>query len=153
MLKVLMYLFENYMDNDARLISDKNVIGVELAKAGFNPVEIEQAMTWLQGYLNQKETEKDAIECSHSTFRIFSEEEDQRMSEEAKVLLMSLEQMNVVSPQTREMVIDRLMALEYDIIEPVDVKWVVMMVLFHQKNSKEALTLMQDVVMHGDTVH
>ena len=54
MLKVLMYLFENYIDNGAGLISDKQVIGLELAKAGFDPLEIEQAMSWLQGFLHAK---------------------------------------------------------------------------------------------------
>ena len=41
--------------------------------------------------------------------------------------------MNVIGPQVREVVLDRLMALEFDVIEPVDVKWVVMMVLFPSK--------------------
>lgn len=152
MLKVLMYLFENYIDNDARLISDQNIIGVELAKAGFNSLEIEQAMSWLQGFL-QQQAYQNIITCSEQNFRIFSEEEVNRLSLEARTLLANLEQMSVITPRIREIVIDRLMALDYEIIEPVDVKWVVMMVLFHQKDSKAALTFMQDMVMHGDTVH
>jgi len=151
-LKVLMYLFENYIDNDARLISDQNIIGVELAKAGFNSLEIEQAMSWLQGFL-QQQAYQNIITCSEQNFRIFSEEEVNRLSLEARTLLANLEQMSVITSGIREIVIDRLMALDYEIIEPVDVKWVVMMVLFHQKDSKAALTFMQDMVMHGDTVH
>lgn len=153
MLKVLMYLFENYIDNGAGLISDKQVIGLELAKAGFDPLEIEQAMSWLQGFLHAEETVIKPIECGKNNFRIYNQEECERISEEARILLLNLEQMNVIGPQVREVVLDRLMALEFDVIEPVDVKWVVMMVLFHQKDSEAALTLMQDMVMHGDTVH
>lgn len=154
MLKVLMYLFENYVDNDVKLISDKTVIGTELAKAGFNADEIEQAMSWLQGFMGQTNQEKvPKINCVNENFRIYCDEENIRISEEAQRLLISLQQMNVIDSTTREVVIDRLLALDYEIIEPVDVKWVVMMVLFHQKSSKEALTLMQDIVMHGDTVH
>ena len=153
MLKVLMYLFENYMDNGVQLISDKQVIGVELAKAGFNSLEIEQAIHWLQGFLDQEKVVFNSIQCGESNFRIFNQEECDRLSEASRILLISLEQRHVMTPQIREIVIDRLMALEFDIIEPVDVKWVVLMVLFHQKDSKAALTLMQDMVMHGDTVH
>ncbi len=153
MLKVLMYLFENYIDNNAQLISDKNIIGDELAKAGFNPMEIEQAMSWLQGFLHQQEESKEVLVYNEHNFRIFNEEECSRLSMKAQSLLMSLEQMKVITAPVREIVIDRLMGLDYEIIEPVDVKWVVMMVLFHQKDSKAALTFMQDMVLHGDTVH
>lgn len=153
MLKVLMYLFENYIDNDARLISDKTIIGTELAKAGFNPVEIDQAMSWLHGFIHQQEDYQEAVTCSHHNFRIFNEEESNRLSIKSQALLRNLEQMNIINPQTREIVIDRLMELDYEVIETADVKWVVMMVLFHQKDSKAALALMQDMVLHGDTVH
>lgn len=152
MLKVLMYLFENYIDNDVRLISDQNLIGVELAKAGFNSMEIEQAMSWLQGFLQQQAYQGITTHNEHN-FRVFNEEESNRLNLEAQGLLANLEQMNVITPRIREVIIDRLMALDYEIIEPVDVKWVVMMVLFHQKDSKAALTFMQDMVMHGDTIH
>lgn len=153
MLKVLMYLFENYIGNNAQLVSDKHTIGDELAKAGFNPMEIEQAMSWLQGFLYQQEEYQEILVCHEENFRIFNEEESTRLSMKAQSLLTSLEHMKVITPRIREIVIDRLMGLDYEVIEPVDVKWVVMMVLFHQKDSKAALAFMQDMVLHGDTVH
>lgn len=153
MLKVLMYLFENYIDNNAQLVSDKNIIGDELAQAGFDTREIEQAMSWLQDFLRQQTEYNRVLACHEHNFRILNEEEMHRLSLEAQSLLMNLERMKVITPRIREIVIDRLMELDYETIEPADVKWVVMMVLFHQQDSKPALTFMQDMVLHGDTIH
>jgi Smg protein len=153
MLKVLMYLFENYINSDAQLISDKQVIGTELARAGFNPLEIEQAISWVQIFLHQQRNERLKLAYSDQNFRIFNEEELNRFSLKSQALLRNLEYMNIITAPIREIVIDRLMELDYDVIEPADVKWVVMMVLFHQKDGKAALSLMQDMVLHGDTVH
>ena len=47
MLRVLMFLFENYSEHQARLISDQDILGNELERAGFNRFEIHDALAWL----------------------------------------------------------------------------------------------------------
>ena len=48
---------------------------------------------------------------------------------------------------TREIVIDRLMALDYRDVDLGRLKWVVLIALFNQPNKKSALSLLQDMVL------
>ena len=59
---------------------------------------------------------------------------------------MFLEQVGVLDPVNRELVIDRLMALGDDDIDLDQVKWVVQMVLFNQPGKEAAFSLMEDLV-------
>ena len=47
---------------------------------------------------------------------------------------------------TRELVVDRVMALESEEIDLDQLKWVVLMVLFNQPGREEAYTWMEDFV-------
>ena len=55
----------------------------------------------------------------------------------------------------RELVIDRLMALEADEIDIEQVKWVVLMVLFSQPGQESAYAQMEDLVFEerSDALH
>ena len=48
MFEVLMYLFENYIHNDAGLFIEPNELTDELLRAGFNQAEIFKALDWLE---------------------------------------------------------------------------------------------------------
>jgi len=63
-----------------------------------------------------------------------------------------LENVGILSPTQRELVIDRLMALEGDEIDLEKLKWVVLMVLFSQPGQETAFSQMEDLVFeerHG----
>jgi uncharacterized protein Smg (DUF494 family) len=47
-LDVLMYLFENYIDDQNEVIPDQDALRVELTQAGFPRGEINKAFTWLE---------------------------------------------------------------------------------------------------------
>ena len=49
--------------------------------------------------------------------------------------------------QNRELVIDRVMALESEDIDLQQLKWVVLMVLFNQPGKEAFITWMEDIVM------
>jgi len=57
-----------------------------------------------------------------------------------------LENVGILSPEQRELVIDRLMALEGDDIDLEKLKWVVLMVLFSQPGQETAFARMEDLV-------
>lgn len=153
MLKVLMFLFENYVDRNTNILTDNKTIGLELTRAGFDKLEVEQALAWLRGFMSLDLKTLDTSVASKHAMRVFSDEENEKLSIKARGLLIFLEQVGILNPATREVVINQLMALEYSVVDAVDVKWVVMIVLFHQSDSKQALALMQDLVMHGEAVH
>ena len=47
-LDVLMYLFENYMDDDVAIEADPEILKSQLREAGFLSTEINKAFTWLE---------------------------------------------------------------------------------------------------------
>jgi Smg protein len=59
---------------------------------------------------------------------------------------MHLEQIGILSPVDRELVLDRLMALEAEDISVEQVQWVVLMVLFSQPGQETAFARMEDLV-------
>lgn len=139
---VLIYLFENYMDNEVDLAPDPDLIRSELAEAGFPPAEINRAFEWLESL-----TEQQTIEAvSSPAFRVFSSREMSKLDTECRGLLLFLEQSGILTPASRELVIDRIMAFNEETISLENLKWVVLMVLFCQPNEEVAFARMENLV-------
>ena len=60
---------------------------------------------------------------------------------------MYLEQLGILDPVTREVVIDRIMALDSREVDLPRIRWVVLMVLFSQPDKKSVLSLLQDMIL------
>jgi len=78
--------------------------------------------------------------------RVFAALEQARLDTDCRGYLVHLEQVGILSPTQRELVIDRLMALEGDEIDIDKLKWVVLMVLFSQPGQETAYARMEDLV-------
>ena len=59
---------------------------------------------------------------------------------------MFMEQSGVLDAVTRELVIDRVMALDLEEISLDQLKWVILMVLFNQPGQEHAHVLLEDIV-------
>lgn len=146
-LDVLMYLFENYMDDDTAINADPETLKNQLLEAGFLSSEINKAFTWLEDLaVLQSGSDSRPAHTNHS-IRVFHPDEIKKLDVECRGFLMFLEQMGVLNSASRELVIDRIMALESDEIDLDQVKWVVLMVLFNQPGLEEAFTWMENMVM------
>ncbi len=60
--------------------------------------------------------------------------------------ILYLEQMGVLTPASRELAIDRAMALEDEYFDVEQMKWVVLMVLFNQPGEEAAYAWVEDLV-------
>ena len=120
-LDLLIYLFENYMSADDEPRPDRGTLKLELDKAGFAEPDIERALEWLDG-LSGEQLGKVA-EATARAVRIFSGHELLRLDTDVRGYLMYLENVRILSATQRELVIDRLMALEADEIDIEQVKW------------------------------
>ena len=147
-LDVLMYLFETFVDSDDEPEPNRNELKEELARAGFRDGEIDRALDWLDG-LNS--TGVTSSEPQHTAFRVFDSAEQERLDAPSRGYLLQLEQIGILQPIQRELVIDRLLALDNDEIDVEQTKWVVMMVLFSQPGQKEAFAKMEDLVFADDS--
>src|SRR5689334_16216037 len=126
MFEVLMYLFENYMDGSVALNADQDTVFSELEQAGFSRQEIGRALDWLDGLNRVQETVQSGPRFTQNAIRHFSLEESERLGLEGKGFLLYLEQLSILDPMTREVVIDRLMALDSREVDLGRIKWVVL---------------------------
>jgi Smg protein len=148
-LDVLMYLFENFSDQDYEQSPDQVVLREELLQAGFGELEVDRALDWLEE-LASTEAEPFANNPAERSVRLFSIRELARLDTECRGYLIYLEQVGILSPVQRELVLDRLMALGTTDINVDQVKWVVLMVLFSQPGQESAFARMEDLVFEED---
>jgi len=148
-LDVLMYLFETYIDAEEEPESDQNELRDELAKAGFRDSEIDRALDWLDGLADNHDNLSYNQQTAHGT-RIYTSIEQQRLDACCRGFIIYLEQIGILSPVQREILIDRLLALESQDIDVEQIKWVVLMVLFSQPGQELAYARMEDLVFDED---
>jgi Smg protein len=155
MFEVLMYLFENYMDGSVALNADEDTIVNELEQAGFSPMAIGRALDWLDGLSRVQENAQLGSQINICALRHYSADECERISIECRGFLLYLEQLSILDPATREVVIDRLMALDPREVDLGRMKWVVLIALFNQPDKKSALSLLQDMILSDafDVLH
>lgn len=147
---VLIYIYENYMDSDETSQTDQIMLEDDLVKAGFRTDEIKKAFDWLdelawrQGNLT--------IGKSHvaTSMRIYREEEQAKIDLETQGMLLSLEEGGILDPKSRELVIERAMALETEDLTAEEVKWIVLLVLLNQPGLESAFALMEELVYNGE---
>lgn len=147
---VLIYIYENYMDGDEAVPTDQIMLEEELIEAGFPKLEVQKAFDWLdelawrQGHLSSGNV------LVNKSIRIFTDQEQQRIDLETQGMLLYLEQIGVLDPRSRELVIERAMALESEELGADDVKWIVLLVLLNQPGQESAFALMEELVYNGD---
>lgn len=148
-LDILMYLLENFMYGEIDDDADHASLKAELLRAGFPDPEIEKAFAWLDGLAAIRDNSPVLPVTSHRTLRVYTAAETKRLDAECRGFLMFLEQIGVLDPLSRELVIDRIMALESDETDLTDLKWVILMILFNQPGKEAAFAWMEDLVFEG----
>ena len=148
-LDVLMYLFETFVDSEEEPDPNRNELRDELEQAGFGDREIDRALDWLDG-VNAADSSPADLPRS-AAIRIYDRMELDRLDATSRGYLLHLEQIGILPSTQRELVIDRLLALDSEEIDVEQIKWVVMMVLFSQPGNEQAYAQMEDLVFAEDT--
>lgn len=149
MFEVLMYLFENYMDGSSSIAlgASQDTVITELEQAGFTRFEIIRALDWLDGLIKIQECVESGPKLNDKSIRCFAKEESERLNVEAKGFLFYLEKLGILDPMTREVVLDRILALDIREVDLGRIKWVILIALLNQPNKKSALSLLQDMIL------
>lgn len=146
MMELLQYIFENYQDEEYVQIAQPEELADELEQAGFDPGEIDSALSWLDGLVDSKRVSYTQHSSNQLTTRIYHPFEAYFLPPECRGFLLSLEQRGILNQQLREAVIDRVLALESDKpIEFEQLKWVVLMVLFNTPGYQEAAIWLENI--------
>ncbi|ROR34256.1 DUF494 domain-containing protein [Inmirania thermothiophila] len=152
-LDVLVYLFEHYMEAPAAEPPSEEALRSELEEQGFDEEQIERAFDWLEELGERQESLPGVV--APGAIRIYTEAEVARLDLEARGLLLDLEQRGVLDHRTRELVLDRLLALDEPHLGREAAQWVALMVLFSEPGREAAYAWMRDYVyqLPGGALH
>jgi len=144
---VLIYLFENYMDSDMDIDADTDTLKTELKAAGFNSKNIIQAFEWLDTLVQQEEP----MFKSNKNFRIFCAEENQKLGIECRDFIYFLQRLDILTPITRELVIDRAMAIDSHQVSIEKIQWICLIVLLNQPDEELAIAHMENIIYQEES--
>ena len=154
-LDILIFLFENYFDADPETAPepDRETLQEELERAGFAAREVERALEWLEGLVADQG--RPAAAPTSRAIRVFDAREESQLDTGCRGYILYLENIGILNAEQRELVIDRLLALDAAEVEIDQVKWVVLMVLFSQPGQETAYLRMEDLIFENrlDAVH
>ena len=144
MFEVLVFVYENYWRGDA--CPELHQLGRKLSAHGFEPDEIQQALSWLDG-LNFAAQNTEAGESSppvaqaSDSMRVYSAGEQHHLGAQGLGFISFLESAGVLPPTLREIVMDRAMAVSGGPVSVDDLKIIVLMVYWRLGQEPDALVL------------
>ncbi len=139
MFDVLVYLFENYYQNDAHL--DQDALARKLTAAGFENEDISDALSWLKTLAMREPSNFPEHFDESRSFRAYSFEECAKIPAEGRGFLAFLESARVLTPSLREVIVERAMAVAEEAISLEKVKVIVLMVLWTRRGDVDTLVL------------
>jgi Smg protein len=147
---VLMYLFENYMDDSPELHANQKQLALELSEAGFHRGEIRKAFRWLDGLsARHSHSAGPSLHRDPAAMRHYDPVETRKLDPACRGFLMLMEQHGVLDARMRELVIERAMALDLEEIALEQLKWIVLMILSRHPGNEYAHALVEDMVNDG----
>ncbi len=145
-LDVLLYIFERFQDDEYVPVEKAQQLVDELEEVGFQSIEIDSALSWLDGLVETGSDNFAPAPSLKSNTRIFHPYEEHYLSVECRGFLYFLEQVGVLDAHSREAVIDRVLALETAKQVDMDqLKWVVTMVLFNLPGRQGAAVWLENM--------
>ena len=161
MFEVLVYVYENYWQGDA--CPEPLRLGKRLAAAGFEPLEIEEALTWLAGLTVATQTAghtpngAEATAAAHApvalmapqplpaastrAMRVYSSTEQNKLSAHGLAFIHCLESAGALPADLREITIERALAAPCDEVALDDLKIIILMVYWRLGQEPDALVL------------
>ncbi|QCI19009.1 DUF494 family protein [Buchnera aphidicola] len=133
MFEILIYLFETYVHNESAISIDYEILTNDLSDMGFQEKDIYNALRWLKNLSYYKKSNVTSISLSSDQIstRIYNQEELLKLNADCRGFILFLEQLEILTLDTREMIIERVMALEINELNLEDLKWIVLIVLFN----------------------
>ncbi len=140
---ILIYVFDRYMLEELPASAERESLARDLESAGFGEANVERALDWLADLAAERERPHLRGDGS---LRVYAPQELARLDSQCRGLLASLEAGGILPASQREIVIDRLLALDAEELDIEQVKWVVLMVLCSQPGQELAYARMEDLV-------
>ncbi len=148
---VLMYLFENIITDESTFIPENEHVFDRLEDLGFPQHDIIHAFDWLEDlatiHTNLLSASNSQPVIDTQSVRIYSDLEKALTTPECISFLMRLEQNQIISDVTREIILDRIVALDV-VFELEQLKWIIMIVLYSQPGEESAYIWMENLIFN-----
>ncbi len=131
MFDILFYVFENCRQADVS--HDPERVARKLSAAGFDDMEISAALSWLAGVVRAPQRLLAPLPESDNAFRAFAPKELAKLDADCRGFVLFLERSGILSPASREHVIERALATAGDTLSLDQLKLIVVMVLWSQQ--------------------
>ncbi|RZL65243.1 MAG: DUF494 domain-containing protein [Variovorax sp.] len=158
MFEVLVFVYQNYWRADA--CPEPGPLSRKLSAQGFEADEIREALHWLDGLslatrgvqltphadgvsatVHLRTSADDVLAASADAMRIYSQAEQAHLGAECLGFLRFLEDAAQLSPDMREIVLDRAMASASDPVTLEELKIIILMVHWSTGTEPDALVL------------
>lgn len=136
MFDILIFLVERFFGSGS--YPDPDTLSRQLTAAGFDEDEIHQSLSWL-AHLEREPAVLDLP--AFRGLRHFSPIEERAIDVDSRSFLLFLERCGVLSSSQRELVIERILALDIPEAGLDHVKLVVLLVLWNQRQALDSLIL------------
>src|ERR1700739_426621 len=117
-LDILIYVFDRYMLADAPDVPQREHLARDLERAGFTPAKVERALDWLTDLAFGRDRPPLPAAAPAGPppggVLLSSAGAPPRLSTECRGFLLTLERLDVLSPQQRELVIERMLGIAAD---------------------------------------
>lgn len=136
-LQLISYLFNSHKKLNNLTVENLNDSIAKFGEIGFDKKTIMDAAEWINNLIKLQTTKINF--AKENSWRVFSPDEIAKLNTECRDYILLLDQTKILTPKTREIVIDQLMLLKQP-ITITEVKIVVLLVLTNKedyKNSEE----------------
>ena len=130
-LDILLYLFEYYSEDPVRESDTSFVIRDHLIDAGFQDAAIDHAMDWVEIFKDPKADTMLHVPSS-SSVRILSDDEKNLLDVECQNYISRLEKFGLLTPEKRELLIDKLTSIGFEPMDLEVVKALSILMLFQE---------------------
>ena len=142
-LDILISVFDRYMLDETPQVPERGDLARQLEGAGFAAPVVERALDWLTDLACFRD--RPPLAGAGAALRLYSDSETMRLSTECRGFLLTLERLGILSAAQREIVVDRLLALDAEELDAEQLKWVVLMVLSSQPGQESAFAQLEDL--------
>lgn len=133
MFDILIYLFETYAYSALSSFIKYDHVIQDLLDVGFQKKDIYNTLNWLQNLSYYKKILNSPIKISYQTIstRIYTSEESFKLNVDCRGFMLFLEELEILTLDVREIIIERIMALDINELDLEDLKWIVLIILFN----------------------
>jgi Smg protein len=148
MFDILVFVFENCRQADVS--HDPERVARKLSAAGFDDTEISAALSWLAGVVRTPQRSLAPLPESGTAFRAFAPKELAKLDADCRGFLLFLERSGILSPASREHVIERALATAGETLSLNQIKLIVVMVLWSQQAPASQLVAEELLAARGE---